>query len=156
MLYAPCSALPSGMEKGKAREGEGKSVMGTFRRVGVPRETAGLGENFTNSGTSPMSGSVALLITDNCQLITGFPESSIQDLGSSIQDQASFIPLFHHSSPCPTAVFCLLSTVYCILSSSCAKSLLFSSHLVIMPSKFLARNSFLFLGGSETTAQHRT
>jgi hypothetical protein len=27
------------MEKGKAREGEGKSVMGTFRRVCVPRDT---------------------------------------------------------------------------------------------------------------------
>ncbi len=43
------------MEKGKARKGEGRSVMGTFRRVGVPRDTAGVGQNFTKSGTSPMS-----------------------------------------------------------------------------------------------------
>jgi hypothetical protein len=37
------------MEKGKAREGEGKSVTGTFRRVGVPQDTAGVGQNFTKS-----------------------------------------------------------------------------------------------------------
>jgi hypothetical protein len=38
------------MEKGKAREGEGKSATGIFRRVGVARDTAGVGQNFTKSG----------------------------------------------------------------------------------------------------------
>jgi hypothetical protein len=39
------------MEKGKAREGEGKSVTGTFRNMGVPQVAKGLRKNFANSGS---------------------------------------------------------------------------------------------------------
>jgi hypothetical protein len=37
MLYAPCSALLSGMEKVKAGERESRSVMGTYNIMYVPQ-----------------------------------------------------------------------------------------------------------------------
>jgi hypothetical protein len=39
------------MEKGKAREGEGKSVTGTFRNMGVTKDAKGVRQNFANSGS---------------------------------------------------------------------------------------------------------
>ena len=51
-----CSMLLPLMEKGKAGQGGNRSARGTFSNMGVPRDTAGVGQNFTKSGCPPFQG----------------------------------------------------------------------------------------------------